>query len=130
MSDQPKTNRDADLRSFHSFISKLEGGALNEELTEKIKLAIQEISDACLDRGGKHKATVTLKLDFVMDHKDKIVEVYTDITEKMPKAPRGRAGMYFCDSEGNLTRENPRQLTLEDELERQRLRNAEKAAGV
>lgn len=32
-----KPNKDADLRSFHSFLLKLEGGALNEEITDKMR---------------------------------------------------------------------------------------------
>lgn len=115
------------LRQFNTFITQLEGGALNEELTAAMKKCVEEISDACLDRGGVHKASLVLKLDFVMNHKDKIVEVTADINEKYPKAPRGRAGMFFCDKEGNLTRENPRQMSFEDELARKRLDDAERA---
>ncbi len=121
------SNNDHQLRHFNTFITNLEGGALNEQLGESMRECIQEISDACMDRAGKHKASITLKLDFVMNHKDKIVEVEADLQTKLPKAPRGRAGLFFCDAEGNLTRENPRQMTLEDELERQRMQNAEQA---
>ena len=115
------------LRQFNTFITQLEGGALNEELTAAMKKCVEEISNACLDRGGVHKASLVLKLDFVMNHKDKIVEVTADINEKYPKAPRGRAGMFFCDKDGNLTRENPRQMSFEDELAKKRLYDAERA---
>lgn len=54
-----------------------------------------------------------------MNQKDKIVEVQADVSEKYPKAPRGRAGMFFCDKDGNLTRENPRQMSF-DELANRR----------
>lgn len=108
------------LRQFSTFITQLEGGALNEELTAAMKKCVEEISDACLDRGGSHKASLVLKIDFTMNHKDKIVEVQADINEKYPKAPRGRAGMFFCDKDGNLTRENPRQMSF-DELSQRRL---------
>lgn len=120
--------KDVDLRKFHSLLSKLEGGALNEALSEMLNKAVKELSDACLDRGGTHKASITLTLNLEMNQKDKIVEITAEIKDKMPKAPRGRAGMFWCDSEGNLVRENPRQLTLEDELERQR-RQREEARG-
>ena len=115
------------LRQFNTFITQLEGGALNEELTAAMKKCVEEISNACLDRGGVHKASLVLKLDFSMNHKDKIVEVTADINEKYPKAPRGRAGMFFCDKDGNLTRENPRQMSFEDELAKKRLYDAERA---
>lgn len=122
-------DKDRLLRSFNTLIAHLEGGALNAELTETVKKCVQEIADACHDRGGTHKSTLILKIDFQMNYKDRIVEVFADINEKFPKAPRGKAGMFFCDAEGNLTRENPRNLTFEDELERKRLRDAERAAG-
>lgn len=120
LSDVPPPPRDADLQHFNQFITKLEGGALNEELSDLVRQCVQEISDACLDRAGKHTASITLKLDFTMNHKDKLVEIGADIASKFPKAPRGRVGLFFCDAEGNLTRENPRQMTFEDELEKRR----------
>lgn len=115
------------LKNFISVLGQLEGGRLQEELSEEMRSCIQEISDACLDRGGTHKASLTLKLDFIMNQQDKIVEVKADVVKKIPKAPRGRAGVYWCDSEGNLTRENPRQLHFDDEIERRRQERQEKA---
>lgn len=89
-------------------------------LNESMKKVIQEISDACMDRGGVHKGSITLKLEFKMDQKDKIVEIFPTVDEKLPKAPLGRAGMFWVNGDGTLSRENPRQLTLDDELEKRR----------
>jgi hypothetical protein len=50
------SSKDQDLKRFNTLITRLEGGALEEELTEKIRKAVSEISDACTDRGGTHKA--------------------------------------------------------------------------
>lgn len=111
-------------------MAELEGGALVEELSDRLRHCVQEISDACLDRGGSHKATLVIKLDLSMNQRDKVVEIQATVDEKTPKAPRPRAGIYFCNDEGYLTRENPRQLTIEDELQRKRLQNAEQAAGL
>ena len=111
---------DPSLQRLNTLLPQLEGGTLNEELTEMMQRCIREIADACHDRGGKHKASLTLRLDFEMDQKDKVVEISAVINEKLPKAPRGRAGMYFADENGNLLRENPRQLTLDDELKKRR----------
>ena len=122
--------KDHDLNSFHSLMLRLEGGALNEELTAAVKKCVQEIADACTDRGGVQKSTITLKLEFKMDQKDKVVEIQATVDEKHPKAPRGRAGLFFCDSNGHLTRENPRQLTLDDELSRQRSQRERDAAAI
>lgn len=112
--------KDQDLRHFNTFLTRLEGGALEEELSQKLREAVQEISDACMDRGGKHSATITLKINLTMDQKDKVVEVSADVQEKMPKAPRGRGGLFFCGKDGYLTRENPRQAEMFDEVQRRR----------
>lgn len=131
--NQPNQNSgptDADLRNFSTMIVRLEGGALNEELSEVVKKAVKEISDACADRGGTHKSTITLSLEFVMNQKDKVVEVTAAIGEKYPKAPRGRAGMFFADKDGNMTRNSPHQMTIEDELQKRRNEATMEAAGV
>lgn len=114
------SGKDQDLKSFHSFVLKLNGGSVNDQLNEVMKKCVREVSDACHDRGGKHEATMKLTLKFVMDQKDRIVEVYPAIDEKYPKVPLGRAGMFYAGSDGEMLRENPRQATFEDELERQR----------
>lgn len=121
---------DQNLRYFNTFITQLEGGALNEQLSEAIRECVSEIADACCDRGGTHKSSITLKIDFKMNHKDRFLEVEADFNSKLPKTPRGRGGIFFCDADGNLTRQDPRQLELTDELERKRMKDAEQAGNT
>lgn len=116
------------INSYHVFVTKLQGGAFNEDLTEAMKRCVSEVADACADRGGKHKGKITVTYEFSMDAKDRVIEVNADIVEKLPKAPRGRVGLFWCDSEGNLLRQDPRQMSFDDELEKKRLRDAERAA--
>lgn len=118
--DTPVEAKDQDLNSFHSLMLRLQGGAINDLMTKAVAKAVQEVADACADRGGKHKATVTLSLEFTMDQKDRTVEIHPKVDEKHPKVPLGRAGIYFVGSGGRLLRESPRQLTIEDEFERKR----------
>lgn len=122
--------KDQDLRHFNTFLTRLEGGALNEELSELLHKAVQEISDACLDRGGKHSASITLKVQLTMDAKDKVIEVSADVSDKMPKAPRGRGGLFFAGRDGFLSRENPRQQDMFDDLQRRRDERTMQTAGV
>lgn len=124
------SDRDRDLKRFDTFILKLNNGSVNEELSEVIKKCVREISDACHDRGGKNEASLKLTLKFVMDQKDRIVEIYPAIDEKYPKVPMGRAGMFFAGIDGELLRENPRQETFEDELERQRKKRLADAEAI
>lgn len=121
---------DADINSFHSLITRLEGGALNDELTELVRKCVREISDACNDRGGTHKASLKLNLEFKMDQKDKVCEIQASVDEKMPKTPRGRAGMFYVTADGRLSRENPRQMSFDDELERRRQQQRDEGASV
>lgn len=121
---------DKNLQHFNTLITQLEGGALNEALSEEIRKVVSEISDAAMDRGGVQKGSVTLKLDFKIDQKDKIIEVQADVKTKVPQTPRGRAGMFWCDSDGNLTRENPHQMSFDDELARRRKQEEHSSAMV
>ncbi|MBK67988.1 MAG: hypothetical protein CMP22_07665 [Rickettsiales bacterium] len=127
---QEASNKDLDLQHFHSLLTKLDKGELSLELDEAMAQCINEISDACFERGGTQKASLTLKVEFVMDQQDKIVQIYPEMQTKFPKAPKKRAAIFYCDDKGNLTRQSPNQLTFDDELERKRLRDAEKAAGM
>ena len=113
-------NKNPELNSFHSFMLNLQGGAINQMMTEALHEAARQVADACTDRGGKHEATITLKLKLTMDQKDKIIEVYPSVDEKRPKVPLGRAGMFFVSANGHFLKENPRQLTIEDELAKRR----------
>lgn len=121
---------DNDLKRFNMLIQNLEGGALNDELSDEVRNCVQEIADACADRGGTHEASITLTLKFSMNHKDKIIDVVAGLSKKLPKAPRGRAGSFWCDGDGNLTRENPRQMTFEDELRKKRDESTLERSGV
>lgn len=123
-------DKDSDLKSFHTFLARLGNGGINELLTAALKRCVREVTDACCDRGGTHKARLTLTLDVVMDQKNKVIEIYPAIDEKLPKAPLGRSGMFYVTPEGELSRESPHQLSLDDELQRKRLQNAEATAGV
>lgn len=116
----PLPARDAELQHFPELIRQLDGGALAEELSDLVQKCVTEISDACYDRGGKHTSSMTLRLDFSMSQKEKIVEIGVDVQSKFPKAPRGRAGIFFADAKGRLTREDPRQRSMMEELEKSR----------
>jgi hypothetical protein len=121
------SNKDSDLKVFHLFLARLQNGAINDLLTEAMQKAIEEVSNACMDRGGKHKSTVTFKIDFIMSQKDRILEIDCDINEKHPKVPLGRVGVFFVGNDFFPAREDARQMTLEDELARKRLSDAERA---
>ena len=114
---------DQNLNNFSLFIQQLEKGALHDELSENIKKCVKEIADACCDRGGKHKATLTLKVDFVMNQQDKFVEVTADVKTKVPEAPRGRGGIFFAHDDGSLTRQDPNQRTFDEVMTKRLAKN-------
>lgn len=81
------SSNDQLLRNFNTMITQLEGGALNEELSEKVRECIQEIGDACLDRGGRHKASLTLKLDKAQSYGFSISTVSTHFCRNLLRMP-------------------------------------------
>ena len=111
---------DSQLKNFNTFLVQLEGGALVEELGEAMRECVREIQDAATDNGGTHSSKLTLDLTFKINHKDRYVEIYPEFKTKLPKLPRGSRAIFFADADGNFTREDPRQLTIEDEMEKQR----------
>lgn len=119
---------DYNLKNFATLLQQLEGGALNDELGEKVREAVQEIHDACEANGGKKKARITLTLDIEKDAQDRFIELTAGVQSKHPKIPRGRAGVFFSDRDGNLTRQDPQQMTMDEVMQaRQRKQGAESA---
>lgn len=116
-------NKDPDLQCFHLFLAREQRGEIADELNQAMQKCINEVTEACFERGGTNKATLTVQVTFKMDQKDKVMETHVDFDTKMPKKLRGRTGMYFVDGDGHLTRENPMQSSFADELAEHRAKN-------
>lgn len=86
------------------------------ELLHHADSELQKVIAGMAETGGDGELTV--KLPFKMNKAGQI-ECTPKITAKVPNRPMG-TGIYFADDEGHLTRRDPNQLDIEDEIERRR----------
>lgn len=93
------------LKQFNQTITQLRFGSLNTELTEKLA----ELTQKCVSTGRNGELTLVLKLK---PGKAGQMEILDEIKIKNPKEERG-SSLFFCTPEGNLQREDPRQMTFE-----------------
>lgn len=111
------------IRPFIDTLTALRYGELHDELSEKLN----ELVAACADTGKAGTLTLTLKLK---PSKGAALEISDEVKVKVPKLEHGSTLM-FPTPEGNLQREDPRQLKLEGLLEVKRedgeLRNVAQA---
>lgn len=93
------------MRPFTDTLNALRFGTLTEDLTKALNELTQKVADT--GRSGD----LTLKLS-LKPGKGGQIEVFDDIKVKAPKEERGSSIM-FATPEGNLMREDPRQLQIE-----------------
>lgn len=102
-------SNDQTIRSFNAFLGSLEDGRMHTELTEQLTVALSEMHDAALDRGGKAKSKISISIDLKLE--DGVVEASGEFKVTLPKAARGRT-IFWETPEGNLSRANPKQAEL------------------
>jgi hypothetical protein len=93
------------MRPFTQTLDQLRFGTLTDDLTK----ALNELTIKCGDTGRSGELTLKLVLK---PGKAGQIEIVDDIKVKMPKDEKGSTIM-FATVEGNLTREDPRQMQLE-----------------
>lgn len=93
------------MRPFTDTLAQLRFGTLTEDLTAKL----HELTQKCTETGRSGEITLKLQLK---PGKGGQIEVFDDIKLKLPKEERGSSIM-FATPEGNLQREDPRQMSLE-----------------
>ena len=93
------------IRRFTDTLNALRFGTLNDDLSE----SLHELTERCANTGKS--GTLTLQLT-LKPGKGGQIEVIDDIKVKLPKEEKGTTLM-FATPEGNLTREDPRQLKLD-----------------
>lgn len=111
------------VRPFTDTLSALRYGELLDELSDQLN----ELVTACNETGKAGSLTLTLKLK---PSRGGAIEINDAVTAKVPKLERGSTLM-FPTPEGNLQREDPRQMKIEGlrEVPRQsdELRNVSQA---
>lgn len=92
------------IRPFTDLLVTLRYGELLEELSQ----ALNDLTNACAETGSKGALTLTLKL---RPSKGGAIEISDEVKVKKPSFERGSTLM-FPTPEGNLQREDPRQLQI------------------
>lgn len=105
-----------DELNFLEFVSSFRRGELLDEGNQKLN----ELMDAIQRTGGN--GALTLKLNFKVNKAGQL-EIQPDLTIKKPTRALG-AGIYFVSDDGRLSRRDPRQMDIEDEIERRRSMDA------
>lgn len=82
---------------------------------------LEKVMAAMVDTGGDGSITIKIPLKF---NKAGQVEVTPSITSKLPQKAMG-TGIYFADDDGHLSRRDPSQMDIEDEIERRRFGGGE-----
>lgn len=97
-----------EVHTFRAFLHQIDGGKLEEEVTEKLGEIAQRLQDHIEKFGGEPKAT--LKLNFKFKLKKGVVEIDADYECKLPKAPA--AGALMWPVKGGFTVNHPRQQEM------------------
>lgn len=92
-------------RPFTDTINALRYGTLNDDLTS----ALNDLVKICDNTGKAGELTLKLKLK---PGKGGQMEIIDELIVKAPKEEKGTS-IFFATPEGNLTREDPRQLNIE-----------------
>lgn len=93
------------MRLFTDTLNQLRFGTLNDDLSTELNKLVQ----ACANTGKVGELTLKIKLK---PGKGGQIEVVDDIKVNTPKEERGSSIM-FATPEGNLQREDPRQLQID-----------------
>ncbi|UWQ59941.1 hypothetical protein K3722_07370 [Leisingera caerulea] len=103
--------------NFLEFLQSFRRGQLLHEADEHL----EKVISAMAETGGDGE--ITIKLPFKRNKAGQI-ECTPKISSKTPHRQMG-TGIYFADDEGRLSRRDPNQMDIEDEIERRRPAAAE-----
>ncbi len=101
-----------------NFLELIQSFRRGELLTEG-DTKLSELIEAIRDTGGS--GTPSLKLNFKTNKAGQL-ECVPDLSIKKPTRALG-TGIFFATDDGRLTRRDPNQMDIEDEIERRRTAN-------
>lgn len=101
-----------------NFLELIQSFRRGELLTEG-DTKLSELIEAIRDTGGS--GTLSLKLNFKTNKAGQL-ECVPDLSIKKPTRALG-TGIFFATDDGRLTRRDPNQMDIEDEIERRRTAN-------
>lgn len=99
---EPKPS--AATRDFQDVLTDLDDGRVHEQLTELWPQVVRAVRET--NKPGALTLTLALKYD-----RGAMIVVTPKVTTKMP-APSTSPTLFYADDEGNLTRNDPKQIPL------------------
>lgn len=107
MTDQDKTEGRR-TRPFADFFAEHNRGAEHIKASE----ALQELVTAVVDTGKKGSVTITVAVEPMKGTDASTMLTTITVVSKLPQQPI-KSAVFYADDEGNLRREDPRQLTFD-----------------
>jgi hypothetical protein len=98
--------------NFMEFLQGFRRGELLRQGDEQLARIIEAMSET----GGNGELTIKLPFKF---NKGGQIECTPQISAKVPQRAMG-TGIFFASDEGRLTRRDPNQMDIEDEIERRK----------
>lgn len=98
--------------NFIEFLQTFRRGQLLNEGDAQL----EKVINAMHETGGD--GSITINLPFKLNKAGQI-ECTPKVTAKVPQRPMG-TGIYWADDDGRLSRRDPAQMDIEDEIERRR----------
>lgn len=96
-------------KSFTQFLTMLEDGELNAELSQEVRELNALMNDYAAENGGSAKAKLTITIDFAL--KAGVFEIISKFAVKKPEMKRRRTMAWSTDG-NNFSPNNPRQLNM------------------
>jgi hypothetical protein len=101
------------MEAFNVMLAQIGRGQLVEMATEAMSDLVAAITDPEL-KATDAKGEITLKLSVTLERDTGSVRIAPALSLKKPKVALDRA-LFFVTPEGNLVRENPRQIRMFDD---------------
>jgi hypothetical protein len=99
--------------NFLELLQSLRRGELIAQADDKLT----QVITAMRETGGN--GTLTIKMPFKMNKAGQI-ECTPEVAAKIPTKPIG-TGIFYASDDGKLSRRDPNQMDIEDEIDRRRL---------
>lgn len=109
MTDQPSEDQEPQVRPFAAFLQETNKGRTHSELSDRL----HELIGAVVETGRKGTLTLQVTVEHTKNAADNQLSVTEQVKLALPK-PDVRTSIFFADSEGNLTRTDPDQMSFGD----------------
>lgn len=105
MTETPEEKR---TRPFADFLQEHNNGHGHR----KASIALQDVVQAVVETGKKGSVTITVAVEPMKGAEDGTLMLTVNVAEKIPTEPV-KAAVFYADDDGNLTRNDPRQLSFD-----------------